>query len=220
MISPKFIVVAALLGSTATFLGMRSDADRVPSSLPLDQIPQQIDDWKSRDIALDPEVLRVLGDGHFLNRVYMEPASAGSAQIPAGPVGLFIGYFPTQRTGQAIHSPQNCLPGAGWTFLSEHPITLTDESGKKYDIGEYVITDGNIKQEVLYWYRAHGRSISSEYRAKFYMIADAMRYNRTDGALIRIITPMQPGETQQQVHNRAISFAKTLAPMLPAYIPD
>ncbi|MBS1815523.1 MAG: EpsI family protein [Acidobacteria bacterium] len=218
--TPKFIVVTLLLASTATFLGMRSNVDQVPPSLPLSQLPQQIGAWKSRDIALDPAVLQILGDGRFLNRLYMESSSAGPTQIPAGPIGLFIGYFPTQRTGQAIHSPQNCLPGAGWTFLSEHPITLTDEDGKNYDIGEYVITDGNIKQEVLYWYRAHGRSISSEYRAKFYMIADAMRYNRTDGALIRIITPMQPGETQQQVHDRAISFAKKLAPMLPAYIPD
>lgn len=210
----RFIAASAIMLATAAVLGLRSDTDRVPSSTPLDQLPQQIESWKSRDIALDPEVLNVLGDGRFLNRVYLPNDSASA------PVGLFIGYFPTQRTGQAIHSPQNCLPGAGWTFLSAHPITLTDDSGKNYDIGEYVITDGNIKQEVLYWYREHGRSISSEYRAKFYMIADAMRYNRTDGALVRIITPIQKGETEQQAHDRAVFFTERLAPMLPAYIPD
>lgn len=216
----KFIAVCLLMLSTGAVLGLRSDKDRTPPSTPLDQLPQQILGWKSRDIALDPEVLNVLGDGRFLNRIYVENADAATPDIPAGPVGLFIGYFPTQRTGQAIHSPQNCLPGAGWTFLWSHPITLTDDAGKKYDIGEYLITDGNIKQEVLYWYRSHGRSISNEYRAKFYMIADAMRYNRTDGALVRIITPMQSGETEKQVHDRAVLFAKKLAPMLPAYIPD
>lgn len=219
ILSGRFIAVSVVMLATAAILGLRSDTDHVPPSTALDQLPQQIENWKSRDIALDPEVLKVLGDGRFLNRVYL-PVGSASSSIPAGPVGVFIGYFPTQRTGQAIHSPQNCLPGAGWTFLSAHPITLTDDAGKKYDIGEYVITDGNIKQEVLYWYREHGRSISSEYRAKFYMIADAMRYNRTDGALIRIITPLQAGETEVQAHDRAVLFAKRLAPQLPAYIPD
>jgi EpsI family protein len=135
-------------------------------------------------------------------------------------VGLFIGYFPTQRTGQEIHSPQHCLPGAGWSFLSAQAIKLKGDNGHLYNVGEYVISNGSVKQEVLYWYRSHGRSISNEYRAKFYLIADALRYNRTDGALIRVITPLQPGETQQQAHNRAVKFTADLAPMLPAYIPN
>ena len=52
------------------------------------------------------------------------------------------------------------------------------------------------------------------------MIADAIRYNRTDGALIRVITPVQPNETSQQAHNRAVEFAARAVPLLPAYIPD
>jgi EpsI family protein len=220
MISAKFVVVTILLASTLTVLSLRSDMDRVPARSPLRQLPPSIEDWRAQDIALDPEVLSVLGDGEFLNRIYTEPENGGTPERPAGPVGLFIGYFPTQRTGQAIHSPQNCLPGAGWTFLSSHPLQLKDNNGHTYDVGEYVITNGTVKQEVLYWYRAHGRSISNEYRAKFYMIADALRYNRTDGALIRVITPLQPGESDQQAHNRAVAFAADLAPMLPAYIPN
>jgi EpsI family protein len=220
MISAKFIAVMLLLGSTLAVLSLRSDVDRVPPHAPLGDLPPTIGTWSSQDIPLDAEVLHVLGDGRFLNRIYTEPASAGTAETPAGAVGLFIGYFPTQRTGQAIHSPQNCLPGAGWTFLSAHPMRLTDAQGHSYDVGEYLITNGSIKQEVLYWYRAHGRSISSEYRAKFYMIADALRYNRTDGALIRVITPLRPDESEEQAHNRAVLFAAQLAPMLPAYIPN
>ena len=220
MIGARFVAVAALMAATLAVLDLRSDKDRVPPHAPLETMPETIGAWHGQDYALDPEVLQVLGEGSFLNRVYSEPASAGTASYPAGPVGLFIGYFPTQRTGQAIHSPQNCLPGAGWTFLSSHPMTLTDVHGKTYDVGEYLITNGTVRQEVLYWYRAHGRSISNEYRAKFYMILDAMRYNRTDGALVRVITPLAPGETEQQVHDRAVAFTAQLAPMLPEYIPD
>ena len=215
MVWGKFAAVSALMLATLVILDTRSDQDKVPPHAPLADMPTHIGAWQSQDIALDPEVLQVLGDGVFLNRVYDEPPAPGN-----GPVGLFIGFFPTQRTGQAIHSPQNCLPGAGWTFLSAHSITITDINGKSYDVGEYLITDGNIKQEVLYWYRSHGRSISDEYKAKLYMIADAIRYNRTDGALVRVITPLEPGESQSQAHDRAVKFTAQMAPMLPAFIPN
>ena len=220
ILGAKYIAVSALLLGTLAVLDLRSDVDKVPPHQPLAQMPETIDSWTARDIPLDDEVLKVLGDGVFLNRVYEQPANAGSAAAPGGPVGLFIGYFPTQRTGQAIHSPQNCLPGAGWTFLSERPLHFTDARGRGFDVGEYVITNGNFKQEVLYWYQSHGRSIAGEYKAKFYLIADAMRYNRTDGALVRVITPFQIGETEEQAHNRALKFTKDMAPLLPAYIPD
>lgn len=220
MILAKYLVVAGLLASTLTVLSLRSDQDYVPPHQPLDQFPQSMGQWSARDIPLDPEVLKVLGDGFFLNRVYEEPASAATPSRPAGPVGLFIGYFPTQRTGDAIHSPQNCLPGAGWTFLSSHPLELKADNGRTYRVGEYLIGNGEIRQEVLYWYREQGRTVAGEYRAKLDMIIDAMRHNRTDGALIRVITPVDPGEDVADAHNRAVAFTARLIPLLPAYIPN
>ena len=220
ILGARFLAVSAMLLGTLAVLDLRSDVDKVPPHQPLAQMPETIAAWTARDIPLDDEVLHVLGDGVFLNRVYEQPASSGTAAAPAGPVGLFIGYFPTQRTGQAIHSPQNCLPGAGWTFLSERPLHFVDAHGRSFNVGEYVITNGNYKQDVLYWYQSHGRSIAGEYKAKFYLIADAMRYNRTDGALVRVITPIQPGETEQQAHDRALRFTTQMTPLLPSYIPD
>lgn len=216
----QFAVVTALLACTAVTLSMRGDTDRVPPSEPLAIFPHEIDQWVATDFPLDPAVLQVLGDGRFLNRIYYEPKTASRPGVPAGPVGLFIGYFPTQRTGQSIHSPQNCLPGAGWTFEQKKRTMLTDAAGKQLQVGEYLITNGNERQEVLYWYRAHGRSIAGDFQAKLYMMLDAMRYNRTDGALVRVITPLQPGETQAEAHNRAVTFASQMASMLPPYIPD
>ena len=137
------------------------------------------------------------------------------------PISLFIGYFPTQRTGQAIHSPQNCLPGAGWTFESEKTIHIPGADGKQYEVGDYVITDGQQRQQVLYWYRAHGRSIASDFRAKLYMLIDAIRYNRTDGALIRVITPVGAGRTARRCAAAGDRLCKIdVATMLPAYVPD
>ena len=94
-----------------------------------------------------------------------------------------------------MHSPQNCLPGAGWTFDSQKYTEIQDINGKNYKVGEYVIGNGDIKQFVIYWYQAHGRSIPNEYVAKGYMVADAIRTNRTDGALVRVITQVMPSES-------------------------
>ncbi len=215
MTSPRFLTVAALMGATASILFLRSAVDQVPQSVPLELLPHTLEERHGTDVPIPDEALQVLGKGRFLNRLYSD--SGPEALLP---ISLFIGYFPTQRTGQAIHSPQNCLPGSGWTFESSGTTTITSGDGRNYKVGDYIITDGTNRQEVLYWYRAHGRSIASDYRAKLYMLLDAIRYNRTDGALIRIITPVVPGEAAGAAHARVAAFAGDIATMLPAYIPD
>ena len=207
-----------LLVLTAVLLHVRGDVDKVPPSQPLASLPMNLGPYAATEYPLDAEVLSVLGKGIFLNRVY-NPIYPAATTDPA-PVGLFIGYFPTQRTGQAIHSPQHCLPGAGWTFESSGTTNFTDSMGKPYTVGDYLISDGKTRQEVLYWYRSHGRSIASDYAAKLYTLADSIRYNRTDAALVRVITPLVNGEPRAAAHDRAIAFARQMAPLLPAYIPD
>jgi EpsI family protein len=177
-----------------------------------------IDGWNAQDYPLDSETLAILGDGRFLNRVYSNPGSDGRAIGAA--VSLFIGYFPTQRSGQSIHSPQNCLPGAGWAFLSSKVIDLPTPDGHPYPVGEYLIGNAGQKQVVLYWYLAHGRSVANDYKAKAYMMLDAIRWNRTDGALVRIVTPVAPNEELETAQQRAIHFANQVTPLLPRFIPN
>ena len=217
MRSPRFWVLLLLLLSTGLLLRARGDVDWVPASAPLSLLPANLGGWSGRELPINAAVLEVLGKGVFLNRIYtpLQPGDPAHA-----PVTLFIAYFPTQRTGQAIHSPQNCLPGSGWTFESSGVTDLTDPTGKHYQVGDYLISDGKTRQEVLYWYRSHGRSIASDYKAKLYTLADSIRYHRTDAALIRIVTPLAAGEDRYQAHQRAIQFAEQLVPLLPAYIPD
>jgi EpsI family protein len=185
-------------------------------------MPQTIGPWTATDIPLDADVLAVLGKGVFLNRVYILPRPPrGTTDEPPTPaIGLFIGYFPTQRTGQSIHSPQHCLPGAGWTFEQSGVTKLKSGDGKDIQVGEYIISDGTVKAEVLYWYRSHGRTIADDYQAKLYTLADSIRYSRTDAALVRIITQLTPGENPATAHERAVSFAEQMNPLLPAFIPN
>jgi EpsI family protein len=97
---------------------------------------------------------------------------------------------------------------------------LTDANSRPHRVGEYVISDGDRKQFVIYWYEAHGRSVADEYMAKLYLVADAIRMNRTDGALVRVITPVDPREGIADAKVRAEAFTRQLAPLLPRFVPD
>ncbi len=218
MRSPRYWVIVLLLLSTWVTLSLRAAVDRVLPSQDLNLLPQTLGRWKGQDVPIQPDILSVLGDGRFLDRYYTDPAPSGQAAQP--PISLFIGYFPTQRTGQSIHSPQNCLPGAGWSFVSSKIINLDQPGFKPYQVGEYLISDGTSKEVVLYWYLAQGRSIANDYFAKAYMMLNAIRYNRTDGALIRVVTPLAPGETLATAEQRDIRFADRLVPLLPRFIPN
>jgi EpsI family protein len=229
MRSPRFWTVVLLLAFTIFVLESRGDVDRVPVSEPLKLMPETLGAYNSEDIPLTDDTLSVLGKGDFLNRVYTSQlhetylTGGNRTDKPSSvspPIGLFIGYFATQRTGQTMHSPQHCLPGAGWTFESQKYTTLQDANGKTYNVGEYLINNGEVKQFVIYWYQAHGRSVPNEYVAKAYMVTDAIRTNRTDGALVRVITQVMPSEPLQSAEARAIHFTQLMAPNLPRFIPN
>ena len=209
----RFLTVVLLLAATALLLHSRASTDVNPPSEPLSQLPSVLAGWVGSDQPIDQETRDVLGAGDFLSRIYTQSGQTA-------PIGLFIGYFPTQRTGQTIHSPKHCLPGAGWVFESSNYVNLTDVDGKTHRVGEYIIANGEMRQFVIYWYQAHGRSVANEYMAKIYMAADAMRMNRTDGALIRLITPVAPSENVAEARRRAEGFAMRLTPLLPRFIPD
>jgi EpsI family protein len=194
MKSPRFWIIAVLLVATAVLVHARDSFEVIPKSEPLAQMPAVLDGRTGTDVPLDQETLDVLGAGDFLSRIYAQDGQSA-------PIGLFIGYFPSQRTGVTIHSPKHCLPGAGWSFESSSYVDLSDAGGKPHHVGEYIISNGESRQFVIYWYQAHGRSVANEYMAKVYMVADAMRMNRTDGAL-------------------AETFTAQLMPMLSRYIPD
>lgn len=213
MKSSRFWIVVVLLAATVLILRTRANTEVIPSSPRLSEFPDVVAGWSGTNLPMDQDTLDVLGDGDFLSRLY-------TRQNQAVPIGLFIGYFPTQRTGSTIHSPKHCLPGAGWTFQSSQYVNLKDAAGKSHRVGEYIIGNGDVKQFVIYWYQAHGRSVANEYMAKIYLVADAMRMNRTDGGLVRVITQIGSTEDPASARDRAEAFTAQLVPMLAPYIPN
>jgi EpsI family protein len=146
-------------------------------------------------------------------RVYRDSAE----QLPY--IDLFVAYFPSQRAGDTIHSPKNCLPGAGWAPVQSERISLSIAGHAPFDANRYLIAKGDSRQLVLYWYWAHDRGVASEYWAKYYLVADSIKMNRSDGALVRVTTPLKVGETVEAAQQRIMPFVSELVPQLNTYIP-
>ncbi len=207
----RVAVVAALLVATAAVLQARGRVEVQPKAADIHALPFNIGGLNGNDMRIDPEVLETLGSGNYLSRLYTSPA--------APPVDLFIAYYNSQRSGDTIHSPKNCLPGSGWTPLESERIQLPVTSSQSIQVNRYIVAKGQERQLVMYWYQAHGRATASEYMAKFYLIADSIKMNRSDGGMVRIVTPILSSETLEQTQARATDFARSLYPMLDAYIP-
>jgi EpsI family protein len=209
----RFILAAVLIAAAALFLQAHTRGEFFPPRPPLQSFPQQLGSWTSYDVAMEKDVLEILGPGDFLLRIYQ------NQQKKQSPIDLFIAYFPSQRAGDTIHSPQHCLPGSGWTPIENKPILLSTPGHSPFPANRYVITKGDARQVVLYWFWAHDRGVASEYWAKFYLVADSIRMNRTDGALVRITTPMYPRETVDAAVERLMPFTNNVTSLLDSYIP-
>jgi EpsI family protein len=210
---PRFIVAALLIAVTAIFLQARTRTEVFPARQPLESFPHQLGSWTGADFPIDKDVLDVLGKGDFLLRVYKD------RQDRQPDIDVFIAYIQSQRTGDALHSPKNCLTGAGWTPISNTRIALSLPGHAPFPANRYVIAKGDSRQLVLYWYWAHDRGVASEYWAKFYLVADSIRMNRSDGSLVRITTAMYPGETAADAEQRLLPFTDSVLPLLDDYIP-
>jgi EpsI family protein len=206
-----WLMLTILLGATAG-MAYLSHGEATPPAKPLSEFPTQVGDFKMEvEWPLDKKTLDVLQVTDYLNRGYVSPK--------LGPATLYIGYFRTQRTGASIHSPKNCMPGAGWQPLKANIYQLPLDNGRKVPVNLYLLRKDMDKQLVLYWYQSHGRIVASEYWGKFYLIYDALRLNRTDAALIRITTPVLNGD-EEQARLRAITFAKQITGDVDQIIPQ
>lgn len=213
-LNARFLVALVLLASTALFLEARGRSEVFPPRLPLASFPEQVGTWRGTDVEIPKDVREVLGPGDFLLRVYRSDDESKPF------TDLFIAYFPTQRAGDTIHSPKNCLPGAGWTPIDSRRITLSVEGHALFIVNRYVIAKGSDRQLVLYWYWAHNRAVASEYWARVYLVTDSIRMNRSDGSLVRITTHMLPGESVDSALQRVLPFTGKVVPLLNQYIPQ
>ena len=209
----RFAVATLLIASAAIFLQARSRQEVFPSGPPLESFPAQLGPWMGTDQTIAKDSLEVLGNGEFLLRIYQNEKESQPY------TDLFMAYYRSQRTGETPHSPQHCLPGSGWTPVENSRVMLSMPGHVPFPVNRYVIAKGDSRQIVLYWFWAHDRGIASEYWNKFYLVADSIKMNRSDGALIRITSPMESGETADAAQQRISPFVSAVLPLLNNYIP-
>jgi len=195
-----------LLALTVAFHSV-SHGESIPLRRQLAYFPQTIGNWQGQDVPLDSRADALKADD-VLTRTY-----AAAHDLP---IALYIAYFQSQRQGQTIHSPKNCLPGSGWTAVESRRETIELNDGAQVNLNRYVVQDGDERQLVLYWYQSHGKTVASEYKAKVDLVVDAIRLNRTDGALVRVSLPLQGAESEKQARD----FLAQVYPLLKDYIPQ
>lgn len=178
----------------------------------LRDFPKQIGTWKQSggDEQFDDQTLAVLRSSDYLLRNYR--ATDGRV------VNFYVGYYASQRDGATYHSPLNCLPGAGWVMNQPGQITITPEGRAPFVANRYLIQNGLHKELLIYWYQGRGRAVASEYWGKIYTVVDSVRMRRSDGAMVRIMTPV--GGSESKALQAAVDLAARSSSILPDYVPD
>lgn len=208
----RFIWTALPITIAAVALQARAGSEVFPPRLELKQFPVQLGTWTGTDVPIPQDELDILRASDIIRRNYTNPEKTPW-------IDLLIPYYRSQRAGEAPHSPQHCLPGSGWTPIENQHIMLAVPGHQPFPVNRYLITKGDARELVLYWFWAHDRGVASEYWAKYYLVKDAIKMNRSDGALVRVTTPMYRGETTDAAQERLRPFIEQVVPQLDNYIP-
>jgi EpsI family protein len=203
-------LISLLLLGSAVAINLYSHGRPVPLRQQFQTFPTEIGAWTGEDVKIDPRVVKILRADQLLLREYR---AAGQP-----PLSLFVAYYQSQRQGATVHSPKHCLPGAGWEPVEAGRMTLPGQGGRPQVVNRYIVQKGMDRLLVLYWYQMHGRIIASEYAGKIYLVWDALRLNRTDGALVRVMVPISGQESGAE--RVARDFIREMTPVLQRYIPD
>jgi EpsI family protein len=194
----SFAVTIALLLATIATCAISGRRIPEPLALPLDQISNHIAGWTEiSQGALDPDTLRALDPTSYLVRTYQK----GDSQI-----GLFIAYYAQQRAGESMHSPNHCLPGAGWEIMQRRSVII-NALGRQVPINAYLIENFGSKKVMFYWYQSRDRIVANEYWAKLLLARDTALTGRTGGSIVRILLPDNAAASRD-----GIAFASSLIP--------
>jgi EpsI family protein len=206
----RALVVLGLIAGAGAYAARAGASEAMVARAPLSDLPFSLAGWNGRDSApFDDDVVAQLGVDDYVSRAYLPAGSIA-------PVLLYAGYYASQRQGDSIHSPQNCLPGAGWLPVASERMTI-DVAGDPVTVNRYVIQKGLDRQVVLYWYQGRGRVVASEYANKALLMLDAARLNRTSGGLVRVMTPVVT--TAEAATDELAAFVAALFPHLERHLP-
>ena len=186
---------------------------KIPERRTFADFPLSIGQWRA---SLDP-LKRV-----YLNALKLTDYIMADYATPTGKaVNFYVAYYASQSAGDSAHSPRSCIPGGGWVVNSLTQRSVPVGKGRPpVRVNRTVITKGNVKEIVYYWFQEQGRNVTNEYMVKWWIFWDALTRHRTDGALVRLVTQVKPGETEAQADATLTTFLREVYGYLPAYVPN
>ena len=209
----RFLMLLALLLPAGSVIRVweRTGEARV-ARRQLKDFPVQLGGWRQLggDQRFDPATEKILNADDYLSRSFESGTQAAS---------FYVGYYASQRSGATYHSPLNCLPGSGWSMSDGARITITPAGGgPAFEANRYLVSNGNQRGLMVYWYQGRGRVTASEYWGKIYSVLDSMRLNRSDGAMVRVMVPVlnSPADAEKV----AVDFASQAASQLSDFVPN
>ena len=208
-----FIVAIILLGSTLVFSHGINFREEIPIIRPFDQFPVQVGEWIGTRQSMEQRFVRALDLSDYVVIDYHNSRNEV--------INLYVAYYESQRKGESIHSPATCLSGSGWLFRQAGPLILSTTSYKdgSMKINRVYMEKLGSKQLCYYWFPQRGRILNNAYQLKVFAFWDALTKQRTDGALVRLITPVSKSEESGQADARLKAFARLIVPVLAEYIP-
>ncbi|MDE9451605.1 VPLPA-CTERM-specific exosortase XrtD [Aliiroseovarius sp. Z3] len=205
-----FLTMAVSVGWMTLQGGDPVKVEREPFTL----FPRQFGDWSGTTSRLEPEIEEVLGATDYLSTTYAAPGSPDY-------INMFVAFYDKQTEGSGIHSPEVCLPVGGWEVFSLEPVEVNPNvpAYGSFHVNRSVIQKGLSKQLVYYWFEQRGKRQTNDFTAKIGVVIDSLTKGRTDGALVRYVTPIRPDETEADADARLIDFMTQSLPRLPRFVP-
>ena len=210
-----FVGLAAALLATSAVLGSLQDREEFVPDIPaLSTFPLVIDEWRGDEQAMEQVYLNQLKLDDYLMAYYSRPTELSGVE-------LYIAYYASQRKGSSVHSPKACLPGGGWEIVDFDKVRVAGvgPDAEARDVNRAVIKLGDQRQLVYYWFQQRDRILTNEYLVKWYIFWDALTRNRTDGSLIRLVTPVPEAEDIATADFRMQQFLQDADPALSYFLP-
>jgi EpsI family protein len=187
--------------------------ERIPLARPLGQVPMTIGEWSGVRSAMEQRFLDGLKLSDYLLADYRNPQGKT--------VNTYVAYNESQRKGESSHSPDSCLPGSGWVFEDSGTVALPvrEAGGNPTVICRAFIRKDGKRRLTYYWFPQRGRVLTNMFQLKAYAFWDALTRHRSDGALVRLITPVYGTEQPRDAEARLQRFAAEFVPVLTGFLP-